>query len=149
MNNNLVSDCCHARFLLNSHLLEFDTGLGDATTPLLCSFGFNLLNLCLDFMFLAKWKLGVAGAAYATTLAQTAALVPMIGILHQKVNIRFQGNLTNVFQSFQKFVWASIYLLGRSIIRAAATSFCTRQSVSLIISSKMKKMFTFPLECSM
>lgn len=47
---------------------------GNTRTPLMALLGAALINLVLDFLFVAKWQAGVAGAAYATWIAQLFSL---------------------------------------------------------------------------
>lgn len=49
--------------------------LGDSKTPLIFLIVASLLNIVLDFVFIAVFNLGVGGAAYATVLAQLLAAV--------------------------------------------------------------------------
>jgi multidrug resistance protein, MATE family len=53
-------------------LREGRYGRGDSRTPMLASLIGNLLNIALDYLLIVHAGLGVAGAAWATTLAHTA-----------------------------------------------------------------------------
>ena len=44
--------------------------VGDTLTPLICLVAGSLTNVGLDLLFVAKYSLGVAGAAYATVISQ-------------------------------------------------------------------------------
>ena len=58
------------------------TGLGDSKTPLLLLFVSSLLNVVLDYIAVKVFGLGVAGAAWATTISQiAAALLTLILLL--------------------------------------------------------------------
>jgi Na+-driven multidrug efflux pump len=110
-------------------LLSFVTGLGDATTPFVCALLFNVLNFILDPIFIFRWKLGVSGAALTTAVSQTIALVPLLWILNRRVSLRFRGP-SELLKPLRQYIKASFYLLGRSVARIAAFSYCSRQSVS-------------------
>lgn len=49
--------------------------LGDSKTPLIFLIVASLLNIVLDYAFIALFDMGVAGAAYATVLAQALAAI--------------------------------------------------------------------------
>lgn len=51
------------------------TSLGDSKTPLLFLIGSSLCNIVLDLYFVASLNMGVAGAAWATFIAQGGAAV--------------------------------------------------------------------------
>ena len=52
--------------------------LGDSRTPFYFLIVANIFNVILDFIFVAFFKLGVAGAAIATVLAQTISAILII-----------------------------------------------------------------------
>ena len=47
--------------------------LGDSKTPLYFLIVSSILNIILDLVFIINFKMGVAGAAYATVIAQGVA----------------------------------------------------------------------------
>ena len=51
------------------------TSLGDSKTPLYFLIGSSIGNIVLDYIFVADFKWGVAGVAWATFLAQGVACV--------------------------------------------------------------------------
>lgn len=55
------------------------TGLGDSRTPLLLLFCSSVLNVVLDYIAVSTLGLGVAGAAWATTISQL--LAALLGLL--------------------------------------------------------------------
>lgn len=57
--------------VLYNNIAAVVRSLGDSRTPLLFLVLSSLLNIGLDFLFVAKYTMGVAGAAIATVLAQT------------------------------------------------------------------------------
>ena len=60
------------------------TALGDSRTPLYFLIGSSLGNIVLDFVFVAGFRWGVAGVAWATFLAQGAAgLLAFLALLRR------------------------------------------------------------------
>lgn len=51
------------------------TSMGDSQTPLYMLIASSLLNILLDYVFVAKFNWGVAGVAYATLFAQTLSFI--------------------------------------------------------------------------
>ena len=64
--------------------------VGDSRHPLYYLIGSSLLNIALDYIFVAKLGLGINGAAYATILAQMlAALACLFQMMHVDADWRF------------------------------------------------------------
>ncbi len=61
--------------------------LGDSKTPLYILIFTCLLNVVLDIAFVAWWKTGVAGAAYASVIAQAIASLLSLWIMIRKMPI--------------------------------------------------------------
>lgn len=59
-------------------------GLGDAYTSLYCLIVSVVSNIILDYVFVVNLRLGVAGSAYATALAQGMSVLFAIVTLHVK-----------------------------------------------------------------
>lgn len=58
--------------------------IGDSKTPLIALIVSSLVNVCLDLVFVVVLRLGVAGVAYATILAQCVSAVIAVGFLYKK-----------------------------------------------------------------
>ena len=58
--------------------------IGDSKTPLIALIISSLVNVCLDLVFVVVLRLGVAGVAYATILAQCVSAVIAVGFLYKK-----------------------------------------------------------------
>lgn len=56
-------------------ICSFLRSVGDSLTPLLFLIFSTFLNIALDFLFIACFRMGVAGAAIATVIAQSIAAV--------------------------------------------------------------------------
>lgn len=59
-------------------------GLGDSKTPLYLLIASTLLNIVLDLVFVVVFKWGVAGAAWATIIAQALSFVGVLIVLDKK-----------------------------------------------------------------
>lgn len=63
-------------------------GLGDTSTPLLWSLVFCALNAIIDPFLIFNCRMGAAGAAAGTSIAQTLALVPLLLSLGRRQRAR-------------------------------------------------------------
>lgn len=61
--------------------------IGDAKTPIYFLMISSVLNVCLDLLFVAVFHLGVAGAAYATVIAEAVSCILCIHYVYKKVPI--------------------------------------------------------------
>ena len=83
-------------FIYNAANAVF-TGLGDSKTPLYFLIFSSVLNIFLDILFVTSFKMGVAGVAWATFIAQAIAGVASMAVLIKKVrNIKTE-------KSYKKF----------------------------------------------
>lgn len=62
-------------------------GLGDSKTPMVLMALSTFLNIGLDLLFILVFDCGIAGAAWATVIAQAAAFIGAIFYLNQKDHI--------------------------------------------------------------
>ncbi|ASB47749.1 MATE family efflux transporter [Alkalitalea saponilacus] len=81
-------------------------GLGDSRTPLLFLAIATVVNIVLDVVFIVVFKWGVAGAAWATVIAQMGAFISAIFYLNKRDHlIHFSiKSLTFDVESFRKSV---------------------------------------------
>ncbi|TCO03635.1 MATE family efflux transporter [Natronoflexus pectinivorans] len=81
-------------------------GLGDSRTPLLFLAIATVVNIVLDVVFIVVFKWGVAGAAWATVIAQMGAFIAAIFYLNKRDHlIHFSiKSLTFDIESFRKSV---------------------------------------------
>ncbi|MCR5755884.1 MAG: MATE family efflux transporter [Acetatifactor sp.] len=80
-------------FLYNTATGIF-TSLGDSKTPLYFLIGSSLGNIALDYWFVAKLHLGVAGVAWATFLAQgIACILALITLVGRVKKIPTEGKI--------------------------------------------------------
>jgi len=59
-------------------------GLGDSRTPLYALIFSTVLNIVLDLLFVAVFRWGVAGVAWATVIAQTASFLAALFYLDKR-----------------------------------------------------------------
>lgn len=88
--NNILNDgCTYLKIYIGGFVFVFlynvCTGIfnaiGDSKTPLVLLIFSSVGNIVLDILFIAKFKWGVAGAAFATFIAQGVAAILAIVIL--------------------------------------------------------------------
>ena len=91
-------------------------GLGDTTTPLICSFLFTGLNAILDPIFIFTLGFGASGAAAGTAIAQYIALVPLLILLHKRVNFNIRDRLSELGSSLKMYLEAGSLVLGKCSI---------------------------------
>ena len=66
--------------------------IGDTMTPLICLVAGSLGNVALDLLFVAKLGMGVAGAAYATVIAQGASALLCAALLRRREPVLFEAD---------------------------------------------------------
>ena len=62
------------------------TGLGDSRKPLLLLFMSSMLNIVLDILAVNNLKMGVAGAAWATTISQAVAAILSVILVIRRIH---------------------------------------------------------------
>jgi len=75
-------------------------GLGDTKTPLVYALLFTSLNVLLDPLFVFTLNFGAGGAALATSLSQTVALVPLLYTLHKRIGLKKPENLAKSIEAY-------------------------------------------------
>ncbi len=84
-------------------------GLGDAKTPLYFLIVSSLLNIYLDILFVTKFKLGVAGVAYATMISQALSMLLCVIYAYSRIELFHFGRRDWVFD---KAIFLSTLRLG-------------------------------------
>jgi hypothetical protein len=75
-------------------------------------------------------QLGVIGSSIASVVGQSLALVPLLLSLKKWAPLRMvESGLSTLNSCISQYARAGILLIGRSIARIAAFSYCSRQSV--------------------
>jgi putative MATE family efflux protein len=125
-------------------------GLGDTATPLVWALAFTSLNAVLDGVFIFPFRMGAAGAAAGTALAQTLALLPLLAALHRKLQrarreeaavagvpyvrgglFRPAGGLDAARAGLLQYIRAGGLVLLRTIGKISAYSVCAREAARL------------------
>lgn len=130
--------------------------LGDSRTPLYFLIIAAIVNILLELLFIIVFKWGVAGAGYATLLAQLFSVVlcviyimkkiPLLQIHFsdfKKITMKFIGNHLNVGipMAFQ----SSIIAIGSIMIQSALNSLGTNAVAATTASSKIDQIATLPM----
>lgn len=76
-------------------------------------------------------ELGAGGAAAATAIAQTVALIPLLGVLQNRVKLSIKGHWQELSDSMKQYVSAGSFIMIQTVARIAAFSYCSRQSALL------------------
>ncbi|MFV0557506.1 MAG: MATE family efflux transporter [Enterococcus sp.] len=121
--------------------------IGDSRTPLVFLIVSVIINVILDFVFILYFKLGVAGAAYATVIAQASA--SLLCILYIKLKIPLLQlrvkDFTDLKKEFTRHLnialpmafQSSIIAIGAIILQAAVNSLGTDAVAAQSAASKI------------
>ena len=93
--------------------------IGDSRTPLYFLIGSSIGNIILDYIFVAKLYLGVAGVAWATFIAQGGAAI--LALITMSVRLRHISNEKQPFVDKQ-LLWQIIEIAVPSIIQQSVLS---------------------------
>lgn len=130
--------------------------LGDSRTPLYFLIIACIVNILLELLFIVVFKWGVAGAGYATLLAQLFSValcviyivkrIPLLQIHFsdfKKITMKFIGTHLNVGvpMAFQ----SSIIAIGSIMIQSALNSLGTNAVAATTASSKIDQIATLPM----
>lgn len=118
-------------FLYNAFSAVFNA-LGDSKKPLYFLLFSSAFNIGLDLLFVGKFKWGIAGAAWATLIAQAVSAALSFGVLCHKLGqipcgkyTRFDGkvllNMTHV--AIPTIVQQSMVSIGMLLIQAVVNRF--------------------------
>ena len=100
-------------FLYNAATAVF-TGLGDSRRPLYFLMMSSALNIVLDILAVGPMKLGVAGAAWATTVSQAVSAALSCALITRKIR---------ELESDEPFRWFDRSLLGKMAVIAVPSIF--------------------------
>lgn len=128
--------------------------LGDSKTPLYFLIISSVLNIILDLVFIAKFNMGVAGAAYATNIAQGFAAVLCIIYSYRKFKIlRLKKEDFNVEKEYFKIhlkigipmgLQFSVTAVGIIIVQSAINVFGSTVIAAYTASSKVLQLVMQP-----
>lgn len=128
--------------------------LGDSKTPLYFLIISSVLNIILDLVFIAKFNMGVAGAAYATNIAQGFSAVLCIIYSYRKFKIlRLKKEDFNVEKEYFKIhlkigipmgLQFSVTAVGIIIVQSAINVFGSTVIAAYTASSKVLQLVMQP-----
>ena len=129
--------------------------LGDSKTPLYFLIVSSILNIVLDLVFIVNFKMGVAGAAYATNIAQGLSAVLCVIYSYKKFKVlRLKKEDFKVEKSYYKDhlkiaipmgLQFSVTAVGVIIIQSAVNIFGSTVIASFTASSKVLQLVMQPL----
>lgn len=141
-------------FLYNV-LFSIIRSLGDSRTPVLYLLYCSLLNVGLDLLFILVFKMGVAGAAWATVTAQGTAMLLCVNYLrHCDVLVLTRGDWHADGQCFRTLVGMgipmglqySITAIGCIIMQASVNGLGSGYVASVAAGSKVNQLFCCPFD---
>lgn len=137
-------------------LASISRALGDSQTPLIFLIVSSVINVVLDLVMIINFQMGVAGAAYATVIAQGISAVLCFFYMKKKYPIlRFnkearQWNneevkkLVNV--AVPMALQYSITAVGTVILQAAVNSLGSDKVAAITAGQKIQMFFTQPMD---
>lgn len=129
--------------------------LGDSKTPVYFLIISSILNIVLDLVFIINLKMGVAGAAYATNIAQGFSALLCFGYSYKKFKVlRLKKEDFNVEKDYYKThlkiaipmgLQFSVTAVGTIIVQSAVNVFGSNVIASYTASSKILQLVMQPL----
>ena len=129
--------------------------LGDSKTPLYFLIISSILNIVLDLVFIINFKMGVAGAAYATNIAQGVSALLCLAFSYKKFEVlRLKKEDFNVKKEYYKThlkiaipmgLQFSVTAVGTIIVQSAVNVFGSNVIASYTASSKILQLVMQPL----
>ncbi len=144
---------CSAIFYnLTSAILR---AIGDSKSPLFFLIFSSIINIILDLVFILKFQMGVAGAAWATNVAQVISALGCVVYIHCRfpiLHLRRQDWLLDrkmlfaqLRQSFPMALQFSIIAVGSMFLQAAANNFGTRAVAGMVIALRVTQINVQPM----
>jgi len=126
----IIGTLGHLYYQMGSAILR---GMGDSVFPLIMLIFCSLLNIVLDLLFVAVFHWGVAGAAWATILAQLISGITLImRLTGKRYNVKVNRNTLKIEKDIAKpilFVGVPaglqmlVYASGSSIVQGFTNTF--------------------------
>ena len=130
--------------------------VGDGRTPLFMLIFSTLLNIVLDLLFIVVFRMGIAGAASATILAQLVSGLLCAFVIRRRFEIlRIRGDeWKNDFKAWKRLfsiglpmgLQYSITAIGSTILQSAVNSLGSTAVASIGTGVRVQFVFTTPLE---
>lgn len=129
--------------------------LGDSTTPLVFLILAVLVNVVLDLLFIIKFHMGVAGAGYATVIAQVVASLCCVVYIKKRIpNLQLRkSDFKLTKQDFMEHIrvglpmgfQSSIIAIGAVILQSALNSLGTNEVAAQAACSRIDQFATQPM----
>ncbi|MGM9522755.1 MAG: MATE family efflux transporter [Oscillospiraceae bacterium] len=129
--------------------------IGDSRTPLMFLIVASVLNIILDFVFIRAFHMGVAGAGYATVLAQAvsgtlclfyiAKHYPMLKMHREDWRFSWSFALKHLQVGIPMALQFSITAIGIMVLQSALNSFGSTVVAAYTAASKVEIIFTQPM----
>ena len=130
--------------------------VGNSMTPLLFLLFSSVLNISLDYAFMAPLAMGIGGAAFATVLSQgVSAFLAFILIWRNYPLLHFKGKdyqvekkfvLEMVVAGFSMALMSAIYNIGSVILQSAVNTLGSNAVASMTAGSKIGMFFCCPFD---
>lgn len=91
-------------FFFNASAKSVIQATGDTKNPVKVFLVMNVMNIVLDYLFIYVFKMGIAGAALATTISEVTAFILMLLLILQHI---FDMNIS-IVKRFLKLEWVTI-----------------------------------------
>ncbi len=129
--------------------------VGDGRTPLIMLIISSILNVALDILFIVTFKMGIAGAAYATVLSQLVSGILCIYVIWRSDVLRIRRSEWGLSSKIIRHLLGvglpmglqfSITAVGSTMLQAAVNSLGSSAVAAIGAGSKAQFIFTTPLE---
>ncbi len=144
-----------AAFLYNL-LAGIIRSMGDSTTPLIFLLISSVMNVVLDLFMITVWKLGVAGAAWATVISQGVSGALCFLYMRKKFTVlKMTGEEWKPHRYSMKVLCGmgipmglqySITAIGSVVLQTAVNSLGSAAVASVTAGSKISMMFCCPFD---
>ena len=126
--------------------------LGDAVRPMYFLFGSSLLNVVLDIVFVGQLGLGVSGAAYATVISESCAMIGCLIYIRRKKPILVIGlsDFKEIGSTFRYALRLSLpsslqmcaVTMSSILVQASVNGYGTAVVAGLTAAQKVEQLFT-------
>jgi len=130
--------------------------VGDSKTPLIMLMISTVLNIGLDCLLISTFKMGIAGAAYATIFSQILSALLCLAVIIKKFDIlHIKGVEWNVNSHYMKILCAmgvpmglqySITAIGSVILQSSINTLGSLTVASVTAANKVNMILAAPLD---
>lgn len=128
--------------------------IGDTTLPLFFLMLSTISNVCLDYLFILYFGMGVEGAAYATVISQIAAAImcfiyiwkryPILHLTREDFKMNKKLTKTLLSSGLSMGLMQSLVSLGTVALQGAINTFGTNTIVAHTAARKITEIFMLP-----